>query len=175
MPRVETWLILSCWSVNPSSLSNHLGIICSLLKHRVLPQKRHLFTFTSLSISSDRRGRNVGYPAPPPQIPAGGFLAPGSSRILASTFQPMLSNLLSPRHLPLPDFRWLVDDSLQGTPASACPLPVPSLLTYMPTCELDPILVRTAVFYLLNPRKCFGNIVSCCVVAKLFQSREFVL
>jgi hypothetical protein len=31
-----------------------------------------------------RRGRNAGYPAPPTQIPACSFPAPGSSMILAS-------------------------------------------------------------------------------------------
>ena len=36
--------------------------------------------------AESRHGRDTGYPAPPAQIPACGFVALGSSKILASVF-----------------------------------------------------------------------------------------
>ncbi len=41
------------------------------------------------SYSMDCRGRDAGYPAPPAQIPAGGFPAPGSSESTRSHIRPL--------------------------------------------------------------------------------------
>ena len=57
------------------------------------------------------RGRDAGYPAPPAQIPAGGFPAPGSSNQLAFAYAKEESR-------PRADFirRWhKLSSSWQGT------------------------------------------------------------
>ena len=51
------------------------------------PQPRPLARAWSLDILATwSRGRDAGFPAPPAQIPAGGFPAPGSSNQLALAY-----------------------------------------------------------------------------------------
>src|SRR5882724_3230225 len=73
--------------------------LCASTRKYIPPQANRVclrrFIWSSVILLRHHRGRTASYPTAPAQIPACGFLAPGSSGILASAIRPR------PERLPL--------------------------------------------------------------------------